>query len=419
VESLGLSGELSTPLRVLTSLAIGLLLGLQRERTPSAKAGLRTFALVAVLGTVAGLLGDAADSGWIAPAGLVLIGFAIISAYQNEKPEEDSGMTTIVALLLCYGLGLMVWYERGQLAVAIAIVATLLLQFKTELHGVTAKLSQRDVTSILQFAVLTFIILPLLPNERIGPYSVLNPYHVWLMVVLVSGLSLAGYLALRLVGAGRSVLLAGLAGGLVSSTATTLVYSRHAADLPSLVPIGSTIVVIANLVVFVRLAVIGMVVAPSLTEFLLPVLASGILSGLVALTLQGRGTAPASGFEMAALENPTNLRVALGFGLLYGLILLASAWTSERAGSAGLYWIAAVSGLAHVDAIALSSFALFNTGQVSARVAVAAVVVAFLSATLFKLATLAFVGGRDMVKRCAPALAAALVGVAAGLALFA
>ena len=134
------------------------------------------------------------------------------------------GTTTILAALLCYGLGVMTWYGQSQLAVAIGITATALLQFKTELHGFSEKLSRQDVTSILQFGVLTFIILPLLPDRGYGPHDALNPYHIWLMVVLVSGVNLVGYLTLRLVAARQSVRLAGVAGGLVSSTATTLVY---------------------------------------------------------------------------------------------------------------------------------------------------------------------------------------------------
>jgi len=285
------SANLHAPLKFLTSLAIGLLLGLQRERTPSAKAGVRTFALVALFGTVSGLIADAADSAWIIAAGLALVGLMIIAAYrrEDEKTEADSGTTTVIALLLCFGLGVMVWHDRSQLAVSVAIVATLLLHFKTELHGLSARLSRQDVASILQFAVLTFIILPLLPDRGIGPYRVLNPHHVWLMVVLVSGVSLIGYLALRLAGTQRSLLLVGAFGGLVSSTATTLVYAREAHARPAMLPIGGAIIVIANLVVLVRLAVMSAVVAPGALLVLLPVLGTGLALGAALLVVAALG----------------------------------------------------------------------------------------------------------------------------------
>ncbi len=412
--------QLATPLKLLTGLAIGLLLGLQREKTPSAKAGLRTFGLVGLFGTVAALVADALGNAWIVATGLALVGLMIVAAYhRTEEPEADSGTTTVIAVLLCYGLGVMVWHDRSQLAVSVAIVATLLLHFKTELHGLSARLSRQDVASILQFAVLTFIILPLLPDQGIGPYRVLNPHHVWLMVVLVSGVSLIGYLALRLVGTQRSLLLVGAFGGLVSSTATTLVYAREARARPALLPIGGAIIVIANLVVLVRLAVMSAVVAPGALLVLLPVLGTGLALG-VALLVRRRRNAPATAdLATPELSNPTSLRVAVGFGVLYAVVLFVSAWLSERVGAGGLYAVAVVSGFVDVDAITLSSLNLFSDGSISAGVAVVAVGLAYLAAVAFKLGLLGFLGGREMLARFGPLVAAPGIGVAAGLLLFA
>jgi uncharacterized membrane protein (DUF4010 family) len=411
--------ELLPAFKFLTSLAIGLLLGLQRERTPSAKAGLRTFALVAVLGTTAGLLAEAAGDAWIVTAGLVLVGLMIVAAYRGEEaPESDSGTTTVVAVLLCYALGVMVWYGQSRLAVGVAIAATLLLHFKTELHGLSAQLSRGDVASILQFAVLTFIVLPLLPDEGYGPYGALNPYHVWLMVVLVSGVSLVGYLALRVAGARESLLVLGAFGGLVSSTATTLVYARQGRAHPGLIALGAAIVGIANLAVLVRLAAITAVVAPGALGVLLPVAASGFAFGMLPLAwLRARMGEP--GLEAPQLENPANLRVALGFGALYALILFGAAWLSELAGSRGLYALAVASGLVDVDAITLSSLNLMNSGTLDAAVATTAVAIAYASNTAVKLAIVFFLGGRALLARCAPTLLGAVLGVAGGLLVFA
>ncbi|HEX6827492.1 MAG TPA: MgtC/SapB family protein, partial [Burkholderiales bacterium] len=212
----------------LTSLAIGLLIGLERERNPAARAGLRTFALVALLGTVAGLLSDKLTSPWPLAAGMLIVGLMTVAAYSRERDAPpDPGTTTVVAIVLCYGLGAMIWYGYATLAVMLAITATILLYFKAELHGWSRNLTRRDLVSVLQFAVLSFIVLPILPNRDYGPYQAINPHQVWLMVVLISGVSLAGYVALRLVGQRYGAPLLGLLGGLVSSTATTIVYSRH------------------------------------------------------------------------------------------------------------------------------------------------------------------------------------------------
>ena len=208
----------------LTSLAIGLLIGLERERNPSAKAGLRTFALVALFGTLAAMLSSKTGSAWLLVAGLCIIGVMIIAAYFNSPSEEqDPGTTTVAALLLCYTLGALVWYGQSRLAIMLAVTTTTLLYFKPELRGMTQRLTRRDLVSILQFLVLTFIILPILPNQNYGPYGAFNPYQAWMMVVLISGLSLAGYVALHWTTDHRyGAPLLGFLGGLVSSTATTL-----------------------------------------------------------------------------------------------------------------------------------------------------------------------------------------------------
>lgn len=162
----------------LTSFAIGLLIGLERERNPSAKAGLRTFALVAVLGTLMAMLSSKLESPWLVIAGLLAVAGTIIAAYLNEVQEEDSdpGTTTVVALLLCYGLGVMTWLGLSKLAVMLAIGITALLYFKPELRGFTQRLTRRDLVAVLQFSVLSFIVLPILPNQDFGPYNAFNPY---------------------------------------------------------------------------------------------------------------------------------------------------------------------------------------------------------------------------------------------------
>jgi len=368
---------------------------------------------------VAALVAEAVGDAWIVAAGLALVGVMIVAAYhRSEEPEADSGTTTVIAVLLCYGLGVMVWHDRSQLAVSVAIVATLLLHFKTELHGLSARLTRHDVASILQFAVLTFIVLPLLPDRGIGPYRVLNPHHIWLMVVLVSGVSLIGYLALRLIGTRRSLLLVGAFGGLISSTATTLVYAREAYARPAMLTIAGTIIAISNLVVLVRLAVVSAVVAPGALSALLPVLAAGLALGGALLARRLRNGPATPDLETPEMRNPTTLRVAVGFGALYAVVLFVSAWLSGRAGAGGLYAVAVVSGFVDVDAITLSSLNLFNDGAIGAGVSVTAVGLAYLAAVVFKIVLLGFLGGRKLLAQFGPLVAAPGVGVAAGLLLF-
>src|SRR3990172_4661232 len=266
----------------LTSLAIGLLIGLERERNPSAKAGLRTFALVAVFGTLSALLSDKLDSPWLLIAGLLAVGGMIIAAYFNKPVEKnDPGTTTVIALLLCYGLGAMVWYELARLAVMLAIGITALLYFKPELRGLSQRLTRRDLVAVLQFSVLTFIVLPILPDQDYGPYNAFNPHQAWLMVVLISGISLAGYVALHLVGTRYGAPLLGFLGGLASSTATTLIYAKHGKSNPNVLNLAASVIVIASMVVLLRLLVVSAVVAYGTLPGLFPMLAGGLLFGLI------------------------------------------------------------------------------------------------------------------------------------------
>lgn len=408
--------ELHIPLQFMTSLAIGLLLGLERQRNPIAKAGLRTCALVALFGTLCGLLAEITATPWIVAVGLLVAGGMIIAAYAGEAlPEGESGTTTVIAVLLCYVFGAMVWYEHTQHAVGLAIASTILLHFKTELHGFSDRLAPGDITSMLQFAVLTFIVLPILPNRGYGPFQVINPYHLWLMVVLISGVGLAGYLALRFAGARRSLLLIGALGGMVSSTATTLVYARHSAEHPEMIPLSGAVIAIANLTVLVRLAVIGSIAAPEMLPRLLSVLAAGVLCGLLPVHWQSRAVTGNLAAHLPEIQNPTQLRVAAGFGVAYAAILLGAAWLSHTWGSSGLNAMAAVSGIADVDAITLSSLQLFNTAKIDARMAVIAIVVACVSNITFKLAITFTAGSKDLTMRCIPAFLASTAGLVLGL----
>ncbi len=400
----------------LTSLAIGLLIGLERERTPSAKAGLRTFTLVALLGTLAAMLSEKINLAWLLVAGWVVVGAMIIAAYVNSPTEEnDPGTTTIAALLMCYGLGALIWYGQATLAIMLAIGTTTLLYFKPELRGMTQRLTRRDLVSILQFSVLTFVILPILPNKSFGPYGAFNPHQAWVMVVLISGLSLAGYVALHLVKQRYGAPLLGVFGGLVSSTATTLVYARHSKAAANMVRLSAVVILIANLVVLVRLSVLGAVVSPRVVPYLLPVMGIGLLFG-VASTLVVWSKLQTSGeFPMPETANPTEIHAALGFGLLYVVVLLCSAWLSDIAGSKGLYAVALVSGLTDVDAITLSSFHLLDLGKLNEHNVVTGISLAYLSNLVFKFGLVVFIGGKSLARSVAIGFLATAVGIGVGL----
>lgn len=410
-----LPAELATLPRYVVALAIGLLMGLERERNPAAKAGLRTFALTALFGVLAAHLATELDAIWLVAVGLLLVGAMMIAAYLRAPPQPDGdpGTTTVAALMLCYSLGVLVWQDEIQLAVMLGIVATILLYFKPELRGFSQRMSRHDLLSVLQFAVLALIVLPLLPNRDYGPYGALNPHQIWWMVVLIAGVGLAGYAALRLVGQQRGAVVLGLLGGLVSSTATTLSFSRHARASSAMIPVAVTVIVLANLVVLVRLGVLAAVLAPGVLTQLLPVLAGGLVVGGLGAAYGVRRLHPQGELPALAMGNPTELRTALGFGLMYGVVLLAAAWLSDWLGNRGLYAVALVSGLTDVDAITLSSLRLHKLDTLAVAGVVNVVTLATLANLAFKSVLTLSIGGWQLARHAIAGMGAMGLGLVA------
>lgn len=403
-----------------TALAIGLLIGLERERRVEAKAGLRTFALVGLLGCLSALIAQQTGSGWILALGLVAVGaMMIVSHAVDPQDDGDPGTTSVVALMLCYGLGAAVWFGYASLAVMAAIATTVLLYFKAQLHAVTTRLTHKDLISVLQFAVLSFVVLPILPDRDYGPFEALNPHQIWWMVVLISGLSLAGYAALRMIGTERGAAVLGIFGGLASSTATTMVFARHANTHEDLARTATLVILLANLVVAVRLGVVSAVVAPALILPLAVVLGMGFLLGLAVTVWGWRRLHEHGELPMPEVTNPTEIRTAVTFGLIYAAVLLVSAWLQDLAGSKGLFLVALASGLTDVDAVTLSTLRLYNLEKITQLQAVVSVVLAILSNLVFKIGLVVAIGGAALARRTLPGLLAIAVGLVGGLAMLA
>jgi uncharacterized membrane protein (DUF4010 family) len=400
----------------LTSLSIGLLIGLERERNQSAKAGLRTFALVAVFGTLAALLAERFGTPWMVVAGMLAVAAMIIAAYTGiPQTDGDPGTTTIIALLVCYGLGVIVWFGLTKLAIMLGIGVTILLYFKPELQGITQRLTRRDLVAVLQFSVLTFIVLPILPDQNYGPYNAFNPHQAWLMVVLISGISLAGYAAMHTAGTRYGAPLLGFLGGIASSTATTLIYAKNSKSNSGMLNLAASVILIAAMVVLLRLVAIGAVVAYGALPGLLPVLLCGFGAGLVVVIYNWRKMKSPAKLFVPEASNPAELHAALGFGLMYVVVLLCSAWMKDVAGSQGLYAVAFVSGLTDVDAITISSLRLNNLSQLSESQTVTTIAIAIVANLVFKLGLVASVGGWKLAKLVSPGFAAIAAGVVIGL----
>ena len=409
--------ELAVPLEAFaTALGIGLLVGMERERRPDSAAGLRTFALVAMLGCLFALLTEKTGGPWMLVVGLLVISAAMVASnFSAQQEEKFRGFTSEAAIIVTYGLGAAVWFGYATLAVMLAIATTVLLYFKAELRHISEKMTPKDINSILQFAVLSLVILPILPSQDYGPYNALNPRQIWWMVVLISGLALSGYLALRIVGARHGAALLGIFGGLASSTATTMMFSRHARELGHLVRMAAIVILIANVMVMIRLGIVSSVVAPALITQIAIVFACGIVPGVV-MSLYGWKILNAAGdLPMPEVKNPTELKTAISFGLLYAVVLLASAWLQDIAGNSGVYIVALVSGLTDADASVLSSLRMFNQGKLAGGDAVIAVTLTLMANLVFKIGLVLSIGGTPLARYALPGLLAIGGGMAAGL----
>lgn len=399
------------------ALGLGLLVGLQRESTASELAGLRTFPLVTLLGAVCALLTPTAG-GWVLAAGLV--GVAAATAMGNaarlRQDHPDAGITTEVALLLMYALGAYVVVGSRPVAVVLAGTVAVLLHFKAELHGLVGKLGTGDLRAIMQFVLLALVVLPVLPDATYGPYSVFNPREMWLMAVLIVGLSLAGYIALKFFGERAGILAGGFLGGLISSTATTVSWSRLTRGRPEVARAAALVIVIASTVVYGRvLAEIAAVARPFLAAAAPPILvlagAMAASAGVLWVRTRGETAAPVDGHQ------PANLKAAFSFAALYVVVLLAVAFVNERVGQGGLYVVSVVSGLTDVDAITLSVARLVGSGQIGPDHGWRLVVVGVLSNLAFKGAMAAILGDARL-RRFVVLLFGLQIAIGAGLLAF-
>lgn len=390
------------------ALGLGLLVGLQRERVESELAGFRTFPLVTLLGTVTGLLAQE-WGGWVLAAaflglaGLVAAGNVLLT--HTETP--DPGQTTEVALLLMFALGALLVFGPAEVAVALGGGTAVLLYLKPQLHGLAGRIGDKDFRAIIQFVLISLVILPVLPDRTYGPFDVLNPRQVWWMVVLIVAISLGGYLAYKLVSRRTGTALAGLLGGLVSSTATTVSYARKSREGFAPGP-GAVVILLASTVLYGRILVeIGVVVPGSFATMAPPLAVMlGIALAVAAALWWGAHDDRA---EIPEPDNPTELRSALVFGLLYALVLLAVAAAKEHWAGAGLWVVAVLSGLTDVDAITLSTSRLVQDGRLEAGTAWRLILVASLSNLVFKGGVVAVLGTRALTHWVAAVFGGVLV----------
>ena len=399
-----------------TALGLGLLVGLEREWTKNPIAGIRTFGLIGLFGGLVGAMGTV-FGGWIVASGLAACTAMAILANlaAMRRKEPDIGLTTEFAMLAIFAIGALA--GMGQLAPAVACAGTVmvLLQYKEPLHGAVRKVGAKELKEIARLVLAGLVILPLLPNREMGPLGVLNPFKIWLMVVLIVGISLAAYLVGKFIGGAKSAVIAGILGGLVSSTAATASVSRRSRAEGAAGIVLAAIIITASAVVFGRVIVEVVLTAPGQKWAVLPPLATMMVwSGVVAAATLW--IAKRSGQEPGDEEPPSELKGAVMFGLLYVGVLYAVALAKEHFGSSGLYLVAAISGLTDMDAITLSMSEIVKRGELPPSTGWRAILIAALSNIAFKTGIVAVLGTKALLWRVAIAFFLAICAGGAILA---
>jgi len=410
--------------------AAGLVIGLEREQAAARAAsgsflgGARTFPLVGLLGALSLLLaGPLGVAAWLVPL-VAVVTFLVIAYVADVRAGNDRGITTEVAFLLTFVLGSLMASadvvasptERAMLVLGLAVVVTVLLSIKPSLHSLARRASPEDVIATLKFLVVAVVVLPLLPDAVMGPLAVLNPRKLGYLVMLITGLSFAGYVAIRALGARRGLAVTGVVGGLVSSTAVTLTFAGRAREQPSLRASCALAVCLASSIMFgrvlVMVAIVNHELVPALALPLGAMLAVGLLASWIFYRRSARGPEADSDLE---LSNPVELSSAVKFGVFFAVVLVASKAATTWFGTGAIYLTGVLAGSTDVDAITLSMANLASTGTIGAQVAVTTILLGVASNTVVKAGMALVLGGAAFGGRIALAFGAALVAGALGL----
>ena len=392
----------------LLALAIGLLIGIERERAKAdapehSPLGSRTFALIAILGALVAHLAGQSVAVVIAVAavGMVLLGY---TRTHVGEAGSGGGTTTEFAAVVTFVLGFLARDEAG-LAVMLAVVTLAMLALKPRIHEFArAGISQQELSASLTLLVIAFVVLPLLPDHPIDPWGLVHPARLWLVIVLIAGVGFGGYVAVRAFGARWGLPLAGLAGGFVSSTAATLSLSQRVREDRGIAGPASVGIVLANVASATAQVGIVAIIAPGLLAPILPVLGLPILVGLSAAAIAWLATGREDDGGSFTLGNPLAFRATLTFGALLALILVAVTLASRLFGDAGVLATAGLGGTTDVHAVTLAVSNLFEVGEIEASRAALAVLVAFTANMAVKLGLAAWAGGRAVAVRVWPTL---------------
>jgi len=398
------------------ALLVGLLIGIEREHSGAEAephfAGIRTFTVITLLGVVAGFLARAGYPAVLAVALLGVVALAV-AGYASRAQSAHKGVTTEFVAVMAFLLGALMAFDYLIPAATIGIITTLILTLKAPLHLLADRIQRDEIYAILKFAIVTVIVLPLLPDRAMGPLAVLNPRTVWWFVVLVSAISMVGYVLIRFMGERRGIALTGFLGGLASSTVLTVSLSERAKEAAGAAGRYFALgILIASTTMFFRIVALVFVIHPALGwRLVLPMAIPTVVGLAIAVVLWIKKEEHTT--TQPSVENPMDLERAIKFALFLAFIMVVSKLAYQRFGSAGIYLASALDGLADVDAITVSVSRLARDGVMAAHTANASILLAAAMNTLVKGVIAAWIGGKALRGVVMPIFAALLVAALA------
>ena len=379
------------------AILIGLLVGLEREHSRSENekifAGIRTFPLVVIFGFLSALI-SFITSYWIFAASLIVFGSLVTVSHIFSAKIGKRGATSEISVILVFLLGAMVYWNFIIIAAIIGVVITLFLSLKIQLHKFAGKVSEEDIYATIKLAVITVIILPLLPDKTFGPLNVLNPHLIWRMVILISAISFVGYIFIKTIGQDKGIIITGLLGGLVSSTALTISLSRKSKDAPEFSHIFGVGILLATTVMYVRIFFIILILDSTFAASVWLPMVILVVAGLIISYSFSKINHIANKHEIE-FKNPFELKSALLFGFLFGLVLFVTKAAEQYLGDGGIYLASGLAGFSSVDAIVISLTNFLNTG-LNPKIGVAAIILSTITNNIVKAGIASFLGTKEL-----------------------
>lgn len=383
------------------SFGLGMLVGMQRETTNNKMAGVRTFTLITILGTLTGFLSIEFKNPYLLPVLALAITSLLVMANVvklKQTPGENMGQTTEVAALIMFAVGAYLVVGSQIIGVMIGGLLAILLYVKEHLHGFIEKLKDKDLSAIMTFVGITLVILPILPDETYGPLDVLNPKNIWLMVSLIVGISVFGYFVYKWLGKKAGLISNGILGGLISSTATTVSFARKTKGKNAGVKLAAFVILVAVTVSLIRVLIeIAVIVPHKIGEIILPFMALFVFMSLLCVAMFYFINKETKNEELPEPKNPAQFKSALIFGVIYSVILLVVAFTEKEFGNQGLYIASIIGGLANKDAITLSLSRMIG-GGVDAALGWRLIMTAVISNLAFKVIIAIALGSKKLTR---------------------